>query len=133
MCGVSGEESIGFFTPAAGQLPWQQGQRVPTATADADAEGEGLGPLVQASSQCTVFTFAILLHPGFLAAQAGPGGTSCQPLGIALPRYNPDHWFYVFPAFPVLSATAVAFLSQTPSPLPPPRHVVSELVKRCSL
>lgn len=87
---VSGKESIGFFTPAAGQLPQQQGQRVPTATADAVTEGDGLGPLVQASSPvCCVSTFAILLYPdshlGFPGAQAGSGGSSCQPLGILLP------------------------------------------------
>lgn len=57
---VSREESIGFSTPAVGQLPWQQGQRVPTATADAVTEGEGLRPLVQASSPvCCVSTFAL--------------------------------------------------------------------------
>lgn len=87
---VSGGESIGFFTPAAGQLPRQQGQRVPTATADAVTEGDGLGPSAQASSPaCCVSTFAILLypdsHPGFPGAQAGSGGTSHQPLGIPTP------------------------------------------------
>lgn len=120
--GVSGDESIGFSTPAVGQLPWQQGQRVPTATADAVAEGEGLGPSVQRSSP-------VCLHPGLPGAQQTVGGTSLQPLGI--PRLRSS----LFSAFPIhlshrsSSATAVALLY----PPSPPGHVVSELVKRCFL
>lgn len=51
---VSREESIGFSTPAVGQLPWQQGQRVPTATADAVAEGEGWDLQSWPAPQCAV-------------------------------------------------------------------------------
>lgn len=101
---VSGEESIGFFTPAAGQLPWQQGQRVPTATADAVTEGDGLGPSVQASSPvCCVSTFAILLNPD--------SHLVFQVLKQALVVPVANLWAFHYPITQVLSP---GFLSSLP-------------------
>lgn len=141
MGGVSGEESIGFFTPAAGQLPRQQGQRVPTAPADAVAEGEGLGPWAQAGSPgCCGSTFATLLspdsHPAFPGVQVPVSSLWAfhHPLE---PR--PSVLVFCLPHLPcslkseVLLGHCCGHLLSDTVPTPIPSHVVSELVKRCFL
>ena len=97
--GVSREESVGFSTPAAGWLPWRQGQRAPTATAELWAGG-GVGTMGPACSPVSLVPTGSQSPSGGLTPAAGwfpdsdysVSGAWADTSGPSNPPYIPGHF-----------------------------------------